>query len=274
MHEIFSIISRLVEILTGKKLFYVKPNKHNNLGKTAVWCELGFWYVGNVYDSADIAYGIAQNGIVEKEDTEIVVQVLSELKKPVVYDIGANTGYYGILAATKFNAVVHSFEPVPAHIECIEESSRINGIRERILLHPIALGNHKGNFDLILSGSGSSFKGKFLDDPNLPKMTVSVERLDALKLPVPHFIKIDVEGYEWEVVQGASETIKSHRPICFIEIAKTFSKRNFIHQNWNDIMHFFYSLGYKIQRSTPSGLVELSEQIPDGVQMYLFTPIK
>lgn len=274
MQKTFSYISRLFEKITGKKLFYLTPSKHNALGKTAVWCELGFWYVGNVYDSADIAYGISQNGLVEKDDTELVVKILSDLDSPVVYDIGANTGYYGILAATKFDATVHSFEPIPEHVSCIKESSRINGKKDAVITHAIALGSKQASLELSLAGSGSTLTKNFLGESSAPTITVAVETLDSLNLPAPHFIKIDVEGYEWEVLQGAQKTIKNHRPVCFIEIAKTFSERNFVHKNWNDIIDFFQGLDYKAQRNTSDGLIELTDNIPNGVHMYLFTPNK
>jgi len=271
MHKIFFIIADWFKKLTGKQLFYITPNNHNSLGKTAVWCDVGFWYVGNVYDSADIAYGIAQNGVVEKEDTDLVVRILSELDNLVVFDIGANTGYYGILAAAKFNATVHSFEPIPEHISCINESARINGVQDKITTYTVALGSKKDSLELSLAGSGSTLTKDFLGESSTPTLKVSVEALDSLNLPVPHFIKIDVEGYEWEVLQGAKETISRHRPICFIEIAKKFPERKFEHPHFADIIKFFDEQGYEIERNTAQGLVDL-EDIPDGVSMYLCTP--
>lgn len=271
MHKIFFIVTSWFKKLTGKQLFYITPSNHNSLGKTAAWCDMGFWYVGNVYDSADIAYGIAQNGVVEKEDTDLVVGILSKLDHPVVYDIGANTGYYGILAATKFNATVHSFEPIPEHILCINESARINRVEDKLTTHTIALGSERGNLELSLAGSGSTLTKDFLGESSAPSLKVSVETLDSLNLPAPHFIKIDVEGYEWEVLQGARETISKHRPICFIEIAKEFPERKFIHPHFTDIIKFFDEQGYKIERNTVQGLVGI-ENIPDGVSMYLCTP--
>lgn len=271
MHFIFSLIQNIFTHITGKKLFYITPNQHNALGKTAAWSDIGFWYVGNVYDSADIAYGIAQNGVVEKEDSDLVISILRKIEHPIVYDIGANTGYYGILSATKFGATVHSFDPIPEHIYCIKKSAQLNNISEQITTHTIALGNAKNTLQLSIAGSGSSLSKKFIDSSDKQKMSVPVETLDSLNLPAPHFIKIDVEGYEWEVLQGAKKIIEKHRPICFIEIAKTFPERNFTHPNWNDIMTFFIENNYTIQRNTPTGLVD-SKEIPDGVHMYLFTP--
>lgn len=271
MRKIFFLVTSWFKKLTGKQLFYITPNNHNSLGKTAVWCDVGFWYVGNVFDSSDIAYGIAQNGVVEKEDTDLVVRILSNLSNPVIYDIGANTGYYGILAATKFNATVHSFEPIPEHIFCIKESARINGAQDRIITHTLALGSTKDNLELSLAGSGSTLTKNFLGESSTPTLKVSVETLDSLNLPAPHFIKIDVEGYEWEVLQGAKETIKKNRPICFIEIAKKFPERKFIHPHFTEIIKFFHNQDYKVERNTAEGLVDL-EDIPDGVSMYLCTP--
>lgn len=271
MRKIFFKIASWFKKLTGKQLFYITPNNYNSLGKTAAWCDLGFWYVGNVYDSGDIAYGIAQKGLVEKEDTNLVTSILSKLDNPVVFDIGANTGYYGILAATKFNATVHSFEPIPEHVACIKESARINGVQDKITTHMMALGNKKDDMELTLAGSGSTLTKDFLGKSSMPTLKVRVEPLDAHSLPAPHFLKIDVEGYEWEVLQGASATIIKHRPICFIEIAKKFTERGFTHPHFTEIIKFFDEQNYKIERNTSEGLVGL-EDIPDGVSMYLCTP--
>ncbi|MBF05362.1 hypothetical protein CL644_01500 [bacterium] len=273
MREIFFKLISLLNKVTGKKFLYITPNQYNDLGKTAVWCDLGFWYVGNVYNSSDIAYGIAQNGIVEKEDTSLVTSILNTLDSPNVYDIGANTGYYGIFAATRFNASVYAFEPIPDYISCIKESSRINRVEDRVTTHTLALGDHESELDLNLSGSGSTLAKDFLGDTPTPHMSVAVRTLDSLDLPTPDFIKIDVEGYEWEVLQGAYKTISRYQPICFIEIAKTLSERNFVHSHFEDIIEFFEKMGYKIERNTKNGLVAI-DNVPDGVSMYLCKPLK
>lgn len=274
MQKIFSVISQWFEKFTGKKLLYITPSKNNTLGKTAAWSELGFWYVGNVFDKNDIAYGVSQNGLVEKSDTKLVIEILSKLAQPVVYDIGANTGYYGILSATKFKATVHSFEPIPEHVFCIQESARINGVFDTVTTHSLALGNEEADMPLSLAGSGSTLTKNFLGENSAPVLTVPVKKLDSLSLPAPQFIKIDVEGYEWEVLQGAASTIKKYRPILFIEIAKSFSERNFIHENWFDIIHFFQELNYNIELNTSTGLIKIPDTIPNGAHMYLFTPNK
>lgn len=280
MQKIFHIFSQLFETVTGKKLFYINPNEHNTLGRTAVWHSLGFWYVGDVFNSADIAYGIAQNGLVENEDTNLVVAILSEFRKErdnadlVFYDIGANTGYYGVLAATKFGADVFSFEPIRVHTECIEKSAYLNRVDMLVHIHQIALGREKDILPIKIAGSGSTLTNDFLGNSKAPIQQVPVETLDSLQLPAPFFIKIDVEGYEWEVLQGAKGTITKHKPICFIEIAKTFSARNFNHSHYDDIISFFKQQNYNIFINTADGLepIKSDTTIPDGTAMFLFTP--
>lgn len=275
MLKIFFVFVDWFKKLTGKQLLYITPNKYNALGKTAVWCDHGFWYVGNVYDSADIAYGIAQNGVVEEADTSLVIKVLSDLKSKygnlTVYDIGANTGYYSIMSAAKFGASVHAFEPLEEYVTCIAESARINGLTNKVSTYKMALGSKSATTQITLDGSGSTLTKDFLGQSDLPTRMVPVETLDSLDLPAPNFIKIDVEAHEWEVLKGAEAIISKHKPICFIEIAKTFSDRNFVHPHFVDIMTFFDQQGYKVERNSPGGLTDLTE-IPDGVYMYLCTP--
>ena len=70
---------------------------------------------------------------------------------------------------------------------------------------------------------------------------VNVKKLDDLKLENPiSFIKIDVEGHEIEVIQGAIKVIKKNKPILLVEIEERYSKKKVI-----DTINYINSLGYK-----------------------------
>jgi len=90
--------------------------KKMTLRTTADKSDMGFWYSGNVINSNDIAYGILRNGKVEVEETNLVLKILNQLSisQTVFYEIGANSGYYGILAAYfgKGSVSTFSFEPL------------------------------------------------------------------------------------------------------------------------------------------------------------------
>jgi hypothetical protein len=91
------------------------------------------------------------------------------------------------------------------------------------------------------------------------------------QIPLPDFIKIDVEGYEYKVLQGAKNTLRSSKPILFIEIAKTFNDRHFTNKDFLSIFTFLSSLDYepylvkenKVRHFEPTEII-------DGVNMYLF----
>lgn len=277
--RIIGSILTLLEKLTGKRFLYYTPSETNGLGMTAVWSKFGFWYTGNVYDPNDIAYGIAQNGQVEPEETALVNRILSTFtrdKTPVVYDIGANTGYYSILAASVHSARVYSFEPLLEHLTCLSSSSRLNGIEDHITTYQIALSDADEERDFYLGGSGSSLDPLFLGNASAKHIKVRSVQLDALReeegMEHPDFVKIDVEGSEYAVLRGAIETIQTALPVLFIEIASTLRtlSRGFIHQDYEKIFELLSGLGYK-SFILDGDLRQVSaEDRRDGVHMYLF----
>jgi len=281
--SIISAVLTLLERLTGKRFLYYTPSEANELGMTAVWSKFGFWYTGNVYDSNDIAYGIAQNGEVEPEETALVnhiLGVISKDKTPVVYDIGANTGYYSILAASLHSARVYSFEPLPEHLTCLTSSSHLNRVEDNITMYQTALSDTDEERDFYLGGSGSSFDPLFLGNASAKHIKVRSTQLDALrqkeKINLPDFVKIDVEGSEYAVLRGAIETIGAALPVLFIEIASTLREHNrgFVHHDYEKIFELLASLGYK-SFILDGGLRQVTaDDRRDGVHMYLFLATK
>ena len=126
-----------------------------------------------------------------------------------------------------------------------------------------------------LSGSGSTFNSDFNSDSSLPHIEVEVISLDEWIKDNPlenvDFIKVDVEGYELEVLKGSENTIKSFKPVIFIEIAKKFLSRNFINQDYQSTLNWFKKNGYFVKRFNHYGkFVDTDkETVPDGVSMYL-----
>ncbi len=274
-------ILKLADKITGRTFLYYKPNNHNELGMTAVKAEAGFWYAGNVYDINDIAYGIAQNGLVEKQETELVdriLKVLAQSKRPVVYDIGANTGYYSIFSAFKHNASVAAFEPVPVHVACLHESRKLNRLEEHIRIFTCGLGDCAEEKVLYLGGSGSSFNSQFLGKPDAESTRVSVETLDALvireQLAYPDFVKIDVEGFEYNVLRGAQTVLQHSKPILFIEISSSLRSigRAFENDKYIETFSLLSTMGYQPYKLVASVLKQHDTNAPqgEGIHMYLF----
>jgi FkbM family methyltransferase len=146
-------------------------------------------------------------------------------------DIGANKGVYSYWLSQICHAVM-AFEPNPKICALLRRA-----VPDNVTVHGVALSNASGSAELILpiqrsgrySNQGGTLQAKKLD-PTKPFgiWTVEQRRLDDYAFTDVSFIKIDVEGFELEVLQGAAETLRRERPTLLIEIDESQSKRPFI----------------------------------------------
>ena len=282
MGALFRLILKFFYKLTGKKLVYYSLNADVTYCSTAVKSKFGFWYAGDLLDYQDIAYGIINNGQVEPGETTLVERIIKELLfkgSCVFYDVGANTGYYGVLAGFlgKGKAVVYSFEPLSKYRECLNATIFLNRLEDSIRVFSDALSDTEGQKNFYIAGSGSSLNSDFLGKEYQATQIVQTARLDYLfdqeKLLLPDFIKIDVEGGEMDVLKGAMTVIKTSKPILFIEIAQSVNsgKRNFININFKETFVIMENFGYKAYLSEGGRLDQYNPgQKRDGVAMYLF----
>lgn len=133
----------------------------------------------------------------------------------VVYDIGANTGFYTLLAARRAGAggVIHAFEPNPRNLAPLREHVRLNRPCP-VTVHALALSDRAGA--LAFEDTGS-FTGRLAQQGDLKVRAVPLDHLvNVERLAPPTLLKIDVEGAELSVLQGARDTLAQHRPMIFL----------------------------------------------------------
>ncbi len=133
----------------------------------------------------------------------------------VVYDIGANTGFYTLLAARRAGpgGAVHAFEPNPRNLAPLREHVRLNRFKH-VTVHPLALSDRAG--ELAFEDTGS-FTGRLAQQGGLKVNAATLDQLVfARQLPAPTLVKIDVEGAELAVLRGGQELIRRHRPAIFL----------------------------------------------------------
>ncbi|MDE0242484.1 MAG: FkbM family methyltransferase [bacterium] len=138
----------------------------------------------------------------------------------IALDVGANKGGYTCTLLGLASAV-HAFEPNPALIPWL---SRLRDTR--LTIHPLALGDCTGEALLRVpfgpsgrpSKQGATLAVTERTRNSRIEVPISVCRLDDLELGDIGFIKIDVEGFEARVIDGARETIARCRPAMLIEI--------------------------------------------------------
>lgn len=164
----------------------------------------------------------------------------------VFWDVGANDGTHSYLFASQgFKCA--SFEPQPSCIGYIQKVIEANNF-DNIEVVQTALGNQDGG-SIDFYTSESSWYSSINKE--------SVERFEEaiqIKVPItkiesywhksksdPDLIKIDVEGFEWEVIEGGAELFQGVKPVILIEIDMSTG-------NFEKIFNFFEPLGYKMYR--------------------------
>lgn len=173
-------------------------------------------------------------------------------RRRTAIDIGAHVGLWSMHLVKEFDHLM-AFEPVPAHRAIFP----YNVPMETVILHDNALGNRTGTvsleWDPLNTGNTHRVCGEW--DPGVPLparangpspeiITARIEPLDAFGFTDVDFIKIDVEGVEIEVVEGARETIVDNKPWMVIEQKGNDVK--FYGQARNSATEFLVGLGMAV----------------------------
>jgi FkbM family methyltransferase len=144
-------------------------------------------------------------GLYEFEDMAFVLHMLRP--DDLFVDVGANVGVYTVLAAGAARASAVSFEPVATTFEQLSKNLRLNGLTERVTAIQAAVGAKDGTIELT-EGRGAMNRVAVSDQEK--KSTVSLRRLDSvLGDRSAALLKIDVEGFETEVIRGAQSLLKN-----------------------------------------------------------------
>lgn len=169
----------------------------------------------------------------------------------VVFDIGANVGFYSLLAATLVGATgkVFSFEPFPRNIRYLKKHLQLNRVTN-VTIFEAAVADIPGT---SYFKEGETFgMGHLSNNGGIEVSVVSIDDLiDNGKLPLPDYIKMDIEGGEVLALQGARKMLASHHPTIFLA-----THGQAIHQ---ESCALLASLGYDLQPIDGKSLMESDE---------------
>lgn len=146
-----------------------------------------------------------------------------------VVDVGANTGFYRLLAAAaRDDTSIIAIEPDPHVRPILEKNARLNCLGRRVAIVPVALSEREGSASLFIPPRDhglvetSSSLEKSFKSCHAAKAQVDLDTLDQITARLAAgrigIVKIDVEGHEAAVLKGASATISRYRPLLFVEI--------------------------------------------------------
>ena len=148
---------------------------------------------------------------VVQHDAILNQKVLAYAKaKRHMVDVGGNVGRWSVDFAKHF-ATVSAFEPAPYHIECFEKNC---ASYSNIKLYPYGLSNtnKKGNLEVAVEQHLGSTRVIPSENGNIELKTLDEHDFEDVDV-----LKVDVEGLEIDVLQGAEKTIAKCKPIIVIE---------------------------------------------------------
>jgi FkbM family methyltransferase len=207
-------------------------------GKRLIWIDLGDRFVsrGCLFDSYESA------------ETRFVTTILRA--GDVFVDVGANVGWYTLLASTIVGRQgrIHAFEPRAETGDYFEKTVILNRLQKQVTVHRYGLSETEGRALLVwekgTDNPGHSFVAEQVPSPGMESQSIALRPLDELALQRLDFMKVDVEGAEMRVFRGARATLERCRPVILSELFPEMLERG-SGVRTDAFFTFFEQLGYR-----------------------------
>jgi FkbM family methyltransferase len=168
-----------------------------------------------VFAFDDIAHLINLDGMYESDElgtlTKWLDQNTSQGERGIAIDVGANIGNHSVVLSKLF-ASVHAYEPNPDTFDLLSINVRSLG---NVTCFPVGLSNRDGTAHMEVNARNIG-ASRLIEQPELTR-SVEVRRLDSYATERVSLMKIDVEGHEWHVIDGARKTILRDCPLILFE---------------------------------------------------------
>lgn len=194
----------------------------------------------------------------------------------VVVDVGANIGTFALPLAARCPQIerIIAVEPVPEIADQLSEHAHLNGLTERVMVIVAALGSREGTLELkaasATSTSDSGLHSAYGEGPAIaivPMLSgdALVDRLGAVDIDV---LKIDVEGFEYEVLLGFHRTFEIRPPRCVI-VELSHHTQTRAGRDSSAIVELLASWGYSGHQIRAQELRSLSDTRRDGNALFV-----
>lgn len=149
--------------------------------------------------------GIVANiyfGLYEFEDSIFLLHFVK--KEDLFFDVGSNLGHYSLLLSGIKDCYSYAFEPVPDTFKQLKRNIELNGLQSKIDYHNIGFAEHE---DTLFFTTHRGTMNRIANQKTESSVAVRVTTLDEFcrqEIKIPTVLKIDVEGFEYFVIKGAS----------------------------------------------------------------------
>jgi FkbM family methyltransferase len=200
-------------------------------------------------------------GVLEPEVQEALRRTVSS--GAVVFDVGANVGFFSLLSAKLAGPTgrVEAFEPVPSNAAAIRANAALNGL-ETISVHQVAVSDRNGTGQVCIPVESSwahlTDRGQHpATEEVIPvQLTVLDDQIETGLLPRPDVVKIDVEGFELQVLNGLRRTLARDSVTIICEL----------HDTNREALEVMSALGYAVINL--EGVVPIEDAGPIHVLMH------
>ena len=168
------------------------------------------------------------------KEPETISWINSFNKKCTFIDIGANIGIYSLYAASIKITQIYSFEPCPLNFACLNQNIYDNKFQKKITAYPFALhsiekisklykknfkfGGSSSTFDRNIGYDGKNFNPAFSVGSYACTLDFFCKKINI----VPHYVKIDVDGNELNVIMGMKNNLEKNIKSVLIELNMSF----------------------------------------------------
>jgi FkbM family methyltransferase len=216
---LLSLINILFKKLTLEKIYASLYTRHHNIYVRIKSRQYSFWYRSVDFD--DLNMMCRENLEFWESKSREIFSVLS-ISSNTVFDIGSYTGVYALVAAKSNKKLnISAFEPNPELFSALEKNLKLNRIRN-VKSEQMALDDQPGEAYLYLNHDTHTSIGSLIQSSTAgKKVLVRKTTLDIYcknySINSIDLMKIDVEGYETNVIQGGLSIIKKSNPIILME---------------------------------------------------------
>lgn len=177
-----------------------------------------------------------------------ITKLISKDSKGIGLDLGANIGYYSLLMASKGCDKVYAFEPASYNFNILKKNIAINHLADKIIAENKAVSNKSGTalFNLNrFSSTSNSFVHQGSAQENTEKVeTITLDEYFKNK-EKPYIIKMDVEGWEKEAIEGGTSVFHSAKIIIFENNIGLLNKRK---MDPHVVLSMFKKMGFNLRK--------------------------
>lgn len=211
-----------------RTLLYIWNHPFNRKNKFAGILRFFKWQINCLFNNYDIVYQLSENSIIiakkgltgvtgniynglhEFNDKLFLLHLLRE--NDIFCDVGANVGVYTVLASAEIGAKTISIEPIPNTFDLLKFNVLINQIEEKVELFNIGVGSNESEIAFTENLDTANHVATDIETTNSNIIKIPIKTLDVItRYDPPLILKIDVEGYETEVLNGAINLLKNSK---------------------------------------------------------------